>query len=168
MAKSLPPLAKLREWLRYDAQTGDFFWIQCPGKKMQPGKKAGSKRGPGYIRIEFRDRQMQAHRLAWLFHYGEDPGKKQIDHINGDPSDNRIENLRVASSWENCLNKKKSPGFTSEYKGVSWFKEKQRWRAQIHVKGKTRFLGYFHDEMAAHMAYCQAAHDTFGEFARFE
>jgi hypothetical protein len=168
MAKSLPPLAELREWLRYDAETGEFYWLQCSGKKMRPGKKAGWITSFGYVNITLNDHRMPGHRLAWLFVHGEDPGDKMIDHINGVPSDNRICNLRLATARQNACNQRKQDGTTSAYKGVTWYKRKGKWMAQIRINGKAKHLGYFHDEMAAHMAYCQAAHDTFGEFARFD
>ncbi len=110
---------------------------------------------------------MQAHRLAWLFVYGEDPGEKMIDHINGDPADNRICNLRLAKSVDNARNRRKLEGATSSYKGVSWYKRKRKWVAQIGIDGRSTHLGYFHDELAAHMAYCEAAQKYFGEFANF-
>ncbi len=167
MAKSLPPLAELREWLRYDAETGEFFWLKCSGKKMQPGKKAGWTNGSGYKQIRLHGINMQSHRLAWLFAYGENPGEKAIDHINGNPSDNRIGNLRLATAAENVRNQRKRSSTTSVYKGVSWYKRKRKWIAQIRINGKSTHLGYFHDELAAHMAYCQAAQKHFGEFANF-
>lgn len=166
MAKTLPPLAELREWLRYDAETGEFFWARCPGKKMQPGKRAGWSAKRGYVSITLFGQDMRAHRLAWLFVYGEDPGNKLIDHVNSDPSDNRICNLRLATSADNARNMRKVDGTTSEYKGVSWYKRKKKWMAQIRINGKSTHLGYFHDEEAAHAAYWNAAQAAFGDFAR--
>jgi hypothetical protein len=110
---------------------------------------------------------MQAHRIAWLFAYEEDPSEKHIDHINGDRSDNRICNLRLATHKQNACNQRKKNDTTSAYKGVSWYKRKRKWVAQIGIDGRSTHLGYFHDELAAHMAYCQAAQKHFGEFANF-
>ena len=167
MAKTLPPLAELREWLRYDAETGEFFWVKCSGKKMSPGKLAGWSTSSGYMAITLHGRKMQAHRLAWLFAYGKDPGNRLIDHINGNPSDNRIANLRLATSADNARNMRKNDGTTSRYKGVTWYKRKGKWMAQIRVNDKATHLGYFHDEEQAHYAYCLAASKYFGEFANF-
>lgn len=167
MAKTLPPLTELRQWLRYDAQAGEFFWIKCPGKKMQPGKKAGSIRRGGYIEIALHGQRMAAHRLAWLFVHKQDPGEHAIDHVNCDPSDNKICNLRLASSADNARNQRKKSGTSSKYKGVSWYKRKGKWIAHIRIEGRARHLGYFSDEQAAHAAYCAAAAQAFGDFARF-
>jgi hypothetical protein len=130
-------------------------------------QKAGWVTRFGYVNITLNNQRMQAHRLAWLFVYGEDPGEKMIDHINGDPADNRICNLRLAKSVDNARNRRKLEGATSSYKGVSWYKRKRKWVAQIGIDGRSTHLGYFHDELAAHMAYCEAAQKYFGEFANF-
>lgn len=167
MARSLPPLAELREWLRYDAETGDFFWLKCSGRKMQPGKRAGWTTANRYVAITLLGQQMQAHRLAWLFANGEDPGELEIDHINSNRSDNRISNLRLATSLDNSRNTRKLEGTTSKYKGVSWYKRKRKWVAQIRINGASKHLGYFRDEEQAHYAYCAAAARYFGEFANF-
>ena len=134
---------------------------------MLPGKKAGYLRNNGYIEIALHGQKMAAHRLAWLFGHKEDPGDKQIDHINSDRADNRIANLRLATQKQNMSNLRKRDGTTSVYKGVSWYKRKRKWIAQIRINGKSTHLGCFHDELAAHMAYCQAAQKHFGEFANF-
>ena len=165
MANTLPPLAELREWLRYDTKTGEFFWIKTPGRRTKAGSKAGYD-ARGYTEIRVRRNRVLAHRLAWLFVYGEDPGEKQIDHINCDRGDNRIVNLRLASSKDNSGNKRKKQDTTSNLKGVSWYKRKRKWQAQIRLNGKSKHLGYFHSEQEAHAAYCVAAVEVFGKFAR--
>jgi hypothetical protein len=91
---------------------------------------------------------------------------KMIDHINGDPSDNRIENLRECDSLGNARNKKISSRSSSKFKGVAWKKSHNRWRARIMVNRQDIFLGYFDDEKDAAMAYDNAARLYFSEFAR--
>ena len=93
------------------------------------------------------------------------PGE-YVDHINGDKTDNRRENLRLATSSQNCANRGKREGtYSSEYKGVYWHKPTKNWRARIMVDGKPIHLGYFIDEMDAASAYDEAAMKYFGEFA---
>jgi len=91
---------------------------------------SGGSRTP-QLRLD--GQNLSPHRVAWAMHYGEWPEDGlQIDHINGDPWDNRIENLRIATPSQNQANRKKGMGCTSEYKGVSYYRGK--WTAQIAKK----------------------------------
>ena len=93
------------------------------------------------------------------------PNAKEIDHINGIGTDNRLSNLRPCTTAQNQHNQKPRKG-TSSYKGVYWARQCQRWRASITVHGKTRWLGVFQDEIEAAMAYDVAAQTLCGAFAR--
>jgi hypothetical protein len=87
-----------------------------------------------------------------------------IDHANHNGLDNQRHNLRPGVG-RNQRNARPWTVSTSRYKGVSWFAQTERWRAQIRVGGKKTHLGYFHDEVAAARAYDDAARAAFGEFA---
>lgn len=94
---------------------------------------------------------------------------EQVDHKNGNPLDNRSCNLRIASSGQNGANRgacRGRTGLTSQYKGVSWASTKGKWLANIHINGKTRYLGRFEDEKEAARVYNRAAIEAWGEFAR--
>jgi len=94
------------------------------------------------------------------------PGE-QVDHIDRNTFDDRIENLRLATRAQNMANQGKPKGtYSSEYKGVSWNKRAKKWQAYIKVNGKTIHLGYFIEEFEAAIAYDKAAKEYFGEFAR--
>ena len=86
----------------------------------------------------------------------------QVDHINRDKLDCRKSNLRLATPREQSLNSKPKNG---KYKGVHFYKSRGNWSAQIGVKGKNIFLGYFDNPLSAAKAYDQAAKEHFGEFA---
>lgn len=95
--------------------------------------------------------------------------KEHVDHINGDPLDNRSSNLRIATPSQNSANRgadRRRGGTTSRYKGVSWSTSKNRWVVYIHVNGKTRYVGRSLDEVTAADMYDRAAVATWGEFAR--
>lgn len=100
------------------------------------------------------------------------PGVAQIDHLDGDGLNNqRITNLRPATDPQNHANQRASLTYggratSSQYKGVTWAKNKDRWVAQIQANGRRKFLGYFTDEITAALVYDAAARTAFGEYAR--
>jgi len=94
--------------------------------------------------------------------------REQVDHINGDGLDNRRCNLRLATPSQNARNRKLRADSTTGYKGVYQEKKRLKWRATIRVNGKRRTLGRFNAPEDAYRAYCQAATEAFGEYARFE
>jgi len=106
-----------------------------------------------------------AHRLAWLYVYGEWPGKN-IDHENTIRTHNGVANLREATGTQNNVNIRLPIHNTSGFKGVSWANKYQKWRAAIQIKGKSIFIGHFDSPAVAHTAYLNRARELFGEFAR--
>ena len=91
----------LHEEIKYDADTGEFGWLKPrQGRSGEPG----SINDEGYKVIQIDGKRYLGHRLAWLLHYGEEP-PAQIDHINRDRSDNRIENLRDGGDSVNQMNR---------------------------------------------------------------
>lgn len=136
--------ARLKHLLSYNPATGEFTWNKCPDKPKAwntrwAGKKAGY-RGPkshGYVQICVDGKLYLAHRLAWLYSNGEHP-PAHVDHIDGDPSNNALANLRPASCSENLSNMKLKINNTSGEKGVAWDKSKKRWKA--HVKKDYRLV----------------------------
>ena len=155
---------RLKELFKYYPETGEFERIKrINGAKF--GKKTkGVDSGNGYKAITLDYVAHCAHRLAWLYMTGETPG--QLDHINGDRSDNRFANLRICSNSQNAANKKRPVNNSTGYKGV--FVDNGKFRAAIKVNGKRIYLGYHASAEDAHAAYVKAASEIFGEFARAE
>ncbi len=89
-----------------------------------------------------------------------------VDHINGDPSDCRKCNLRLATQHQNTQNSKLPKSSTTGYKGVCYDKSKGKYMAYIHPNGKMKFLGYYENPVEAALAYDEAAFLYFGKFAR--
>ncbi len=158
---------ELRNVLSYDPETGVFVWLVRSGR-CGAGSVAGSikkRRSSAHVRIHVFGTQYYAHRLAWLYMTGKWPELK-IDHVNNDGTDNRFINLRLATSSQNGGNSRKPNTNTSGIKGVRF--EDGKWRAQLCVEGMRLHIGLFNCPTAAHIAYCKAAKEYFGEFARLE
>ena len=137
---------KIEELFYYDSETGDLYW-KVDRKKTKAGSLAGSKHGCGYISVETGGKGYLVHRIAWKLFYGVWP--VGIDHINGNPADNRIVNLREADQSINNKNSSKPCNNTSGVVGVYWFKPTKNWMAAIGVDGKQIHLGYFNDKHEA-------------------
>lgn len=161
--KILPPIDLLRNQLDYDSETGIFVWLVKPYKKTPSGSVAGSTYGQGYRYIGIDGIRYSAHRLAWKMTTGSDP-VNNIDHINGDKSDNKIANLREATKSQNQYNQGKHADNTSGHKGVCWDKAHGKWKAQISINGKNKYIGIFTDINDAAAAYAAAAERLHGDF----
>lgn len=146
---------RLKELLHYDPETGIFTNLTQRGK-VKKGAVAGSKYSTGYICIEIYYKRYQAHRLAWLYVYGEFPAN-QIDHINEIKDDNRIVNLRSATNLENQHNVSSlQSNNTSGFRGVFWRKNRKKWKAIIYLNGRPKHLGHFDTAEEASEAYVTA------------
>jgi hypothetical protein len=167
MTKIIRPLAGLEEVLRYEPDTGKFFWLIDRPSRTKVGDRAGYLAETGYIRITYNYTTYRAHRVAWYLHTGKDPNPLNIDHINGDRADNKITNLRLATTAQNAKNQRKRDGTSSRYKGVKWREKTGKWQAQITVDGRSVYLGSYDNQLDAHLAYCKAAAVLHGEFANF-
>lgn len=163
--KSLPPLEALRRWLSYDPATGIMRWKARKSPMAPAGAEAGNISRDGYRTIYFDGITYLAHRLAWLLHYGFPPAG-QMDHINGVRSDNRIENLRLATPSQNCANRRVNPSSKCGIKGVRQCKLRGKWRAYVSISGRRTYLGHFATAEEANRAYSAAAVRAHGEFAR--
>ncbi|MBK6599171.1 MAG: HNH endonuclease [Proteobacteria bacterium] len=151
----------------YDPVNGRFYRVK-PWNGEKPGTECGFvSNGDGYVRVSISGSPVLAHRAAWFICAGRWP-TTQIDHVNGDRSDNRIENLRVCTISENRWNSKKRVRNTSGFKGVSWDVNRKMWIAQIMANRKNYMLGRFKTPEEAHLAYIVAANRLHGEFARTE
>lgn len=147
----------IKKALHYAPDTGDFFWLQTLSSKRRAGSKAGClSTDTGYIKIRYKNKLYLAHRLAWYFTNGEIPVGYMIDHINGDKSNNSINNLRLVDGVQNSFNRKVKNTNTSGYTGVSFNKKSNKWRAYIVINGKQKHLGTFASKEDASAAYQKA------------
>lgn len=150
-------LAHLQHRLHYAPTTGVFTW-RNPNKYRSEyaGRVAGSLHTMGYIHIYVDGKAYKAHRLAWFYVYGEWP-VLDIDHMNGDRADNRIENLREISRSGNAENRHRArEGHATGLLGVVWRARNRKYEARISVGGKYLYLGLFRTAEEAHAAYLTA------------
>ena len=147
----------LKELLDYDAKTGVFKWKKRRGRGIAgaiAGRISTSTTAPGYVQIMVSRKLYQAHRLAWLHVHGSMP-YKQIDHINGIRSDNRIANLRLVNGALNSQNQRRArKDNKTGFLGVSL--HRSRFQACIRKDRKIFHLGYFDSAKEAHEAYVKA------------
>ena len=172
---------QVRSLLDYNPATGVFIWRFRAGSDIGtkifngrfPGTRADTLRPDGYTRIRLtvngKYRSYQAHRLAWLYVHGDLP-EYEIDHINRNRTDNRLANLRPATSAENKRNVPARKTNKSGYKGVvdaSAVNPSKPWCAYIQINRKNRNLGYFYTKQEASAAYKAASLSLHGEFSTF-
>jgi hypothetical protein len=146
---------RLLEVLNYDPNSGVFTWRVRIGQSVV-GTTAGSIHNRyHYLYIQIDCERYRAHRLAWFYVYKVWPSE-DIDHLDGNTLNNAINNLRAVSRLINMQNQRRAhrtKKSTSKFLGVSWNQERQKWVAQIKVRGTTCFLGRFKSESAAYRAY---------------
>ncbi len=163
---------RLRELLHYDPLTGEFRWRIKTAQHVKVGTIAGSVQSTGYRQIRVKvdgavgnGRLYCASRLAWLYTHSHWP-KAELDHIDGNKSNDQLANLREATRLQNMGNIKRANNNTSGFKGVFWRNDSRRWRATCSANGKRRSLGSFDTAEEAYAAYCSAAIELHGEYAR--
>ena len=150
---------ELRKIVRYEPETGDFIWLVGYGRR-----KAGSiaPKRP-YIQFTFQRKLLYAHRLAWLYVYGQFPDR-DLDHINRDPSDNRISNLRLATPRQNSANRPVHKDSKSGLKGVCALPS-GKYMASIKDGERVKYLGTFDDPNVAYEVFRREEVRIHGEYA---
>ena len=159
------------DYLDYDVLTGKLYWkvrtesmFNCSNRlnfdackawnNRHAGKEAITSLSNGYKQGNFLGKRVFAHRLIWKIVYEYDPD--QVDHIDGNRSNNILLNLREVSSLGNPRNKAISKYNCSGVTGVYWYEPNKKWHAQISVNGKNKHLGSFDNlfdaEKARHIA----------------
>ena len=132
---------RLKELLTYDPSTGVFNW-RFTRRAAKAGAIAGTRSPKNYIMISVDAKVYPAHRLAWLYTYGEWP-ISELDHINRIRDDNRVQNLRLANRYINTRNTTTRKDSLSGVKGVRWHKTQARWESRIQHNHKSITIGYY-------------------------
>lgn len=132
--------------------------------KIKKGDVIGCLMKNGYLKTRIGQKEYLVHRIIFLMHHGWLP--EYVDHKDGNPLNNCIENLRPATNQQNSFNSKTSKANTSGVKGVSWSKARNKWEAKITMDGKTVHLGRFADIQDAEKAVRLYRTKHHGNFAR--
>jgi hypothetical protein len=156
---------RLKEIFTY--KDGNFIWnIRKTGIKYQTiAGNLNCQKGHIYICID--KKRYLAHRLVWLWHHGFIP-QDQIDHIDGNRANNKIENLRLATVTQNNQNSKLRITSKTGFKGVSYISSRKKYWARVFAFKRQYSLGYFDTAEEAHEAYKIGATKHHKEFARFK
>jgi len=147
----------------FDYQDGNL--IRKIGREIDLGV-AGFKTPKGYIKVKIGKKAHAAHRIIFLWHHGFLPDV--IDHIDGNKSNNKIENLRSATKAENSANQKIRTTNTSGMKGVSWQTANKKWRVAICKNYKPIYLGLYDDYDLACLVAAEATDLYHGNFSAFK
>ena len=150
----------------FEYKDGLLFWkgVTHPNKMQWVDKPAGSIHKTGYRHITWMGKVHKAHRLIFMLHHGCLP--PEVDHINGDRQDNRIENLRPANRSENQCNRGALASNTSGYPGVTWHKASKAWVVRVMKNGKTVVQQYFKDLELAGLYASEARSLYHGVYAK--
>lgn len=152
------------QFLEYDS--GDLIWKVDRGSQLVKGKVAGSLHD-GYVRVRLAEMggRLFAHNIIWQMFNGSIPEDMYVDHINGNRSDNRIENLRLVTKSQNGQNQKLHSNNTSGCKNVSWHSGRNKWVVSIQVDNKRKQIGYFDDLELADLVAQEARNKYHGVYA---
>ena len=148
----------------FSYEDGNLIWKKPTGRRISVGQIAGRDNN-GYRMIGLFGKGHMTHRLIFMFHHGYLPS--EVDHIDGNKSNNKIENLRAATHSENLKNQRLKSSNTSGHKNVGWAKREQRWRVRLTVNGKDKHIGYFIDRELADLVAveaCNLHHKNFSSF----
>ncbi len=156
---------RLQVLFHYEPETGEFIRKVKTSNSTCIGDVAGTVQRRGYIQLRVDGVLYLAHRLAWLYMTGRMP-ENEIDHRDLNKSNNAWSNLRPADGSLNNANKPTQKNNALGLKGVSRHNRGSKFRADIRINGKQKYLGCFSSQDAAAKAYADAANDTFGEYAR--
>ena len=168
MSKTKPdhPIEEVVRMFTYDQSTGIVTRRVSAGNR-KAGSHVGRRNDFGHLVFELGGKSTGVHRLAFALYHGRWP-VGDIDHINRDPSDNRLSNLREATVSQNIANSRLYKSNKTGFRGVSTARNGTKFRARIRVDGVLIYLGEYESANEASEAYKNAALNHFGRFANVD
>jgi len=148
----------------FEYKDGSLYYKIQTSPNSKIGKKVGSLTNRGYLSTTIKSKFYLIHRVIFFMFYGYLP--KNLDHIDGNRLNNKIENLRPATFGQNAQNAKIRKDNKFNVKGVYWFKELKKWKVDIGINGKRKYIGVFEDLELAELVAQEARDKYHGKFAR--
>jgi len=161
----LPPLSRLHELFEY-RDDGVLIRKIDVSTNARKGDIVGHLNNRGYLNGQIDGKKYLVHRIIYYMYHGHIDDTMQIDHIDGNPVNNRIENLRLVTRSQNQHNQKIPKNNTSGVKGVGWNKAKMKFKANLMKNNKNIHLGFYDTKEAAEKAITEAREKIHGEYAR--
>lgn len=146
----------------FEYKDGKLLWKISRSNAIVVGQEAGTKYTRGYRRVYFDGKTHAVHRVIWQMFNGNIPDGMQIDHIDGNPLNNKIENLRLVTAEQNSLNR----AYKGKTKNVSFCSENNKYKVSLKSSGKRIFFGYFEDFELASLVAEEARQKYHGIYAR--
>lgn len=165
MRKENCNIEALRQDLKYEADTGSLHWVKSGSGRNLLNPAGSLHKASNSYKLVYCGKQYPLHRIVWVLVRGFWP-KNEIDHIDGNELNNRIENLREATPRQNSQNRSSRAGSTSRYRGVYLHSSGKCWVAAGGEFGKQSYLGVYKTEELAAAAYNTFAKNLYGEFSR--
>jgi hypothetical protein len=148
----------------FEYKDGKLLWKVSRSNSVYVGQEAGAEYARGYKRVFFDGKTHSVHRIIWQMFNGEIPKNIQIDHIDGNPANNRIENLRLVTNQQNAMNRKSKHRILD--KNVSFDKKKNKYRVSIQAQEKRIWCGAYEDLELAELVALEARNKYHGDFTR--
>ena len=148
----------------FDYKDGNLYWRKALSNSVRIGAKAGRQDKHLYTRVGIGGKLYWLHRIIFLYHHGFIPS--EVDHINMDPTDNRIENLRAATRSQNMQNRKCRADTKSGAKNIFWNSSVNKWQVRMRINGKSAHIGVFEDIEIAKFVASEYRDKYHGAFAR--
>lgn len=149
----------------FDYREGVLFWKKKVSRNIFVGKQITSKSGNGYLQVSIKKKMYPVHRIIFLMFNGYLP--KIVDHIDRNPLNNRIENLREATNVQSGYNRGLQSNNTSGTKGVVWNKKASKWQVQLWIDKKYKYFGVYSDKGLAELVAIEATNKYHKEFSSY-
>jgi uncharacterized protein YkuJ len=148
----------------FEYRDGDIYWAINPNNIII-GSLAGATYVNGYRRVKLDGKMYAVHRVVWVMFNGDIPDGLHIDHIDGNPKNNSIQNLRLVTHSQNCMNRKPKKTNTG-VPNVSYSKHNNKYRVSVTAKNQTGFFGWFDDLELAELVAIEARDKFHNKYAR--